>query len=399
MEQEHKEELTKIIITLVAFAIVFACDKIFDLATVFPGPWGWVFPFVLFFAIYVYAAHEILVGAAKHMAKGKIFDEHFLMAIASLGAFALGIYKGVNGMSPDGFEEGCAIVIFYNIGEFFQDLAVDNSRESIEKLMDIRPDTAGLVQADGTVSHVDPAGVAIGDIVEVAKGEKIPLDGVVTEGTPTIDMMALTGESAPLKAEPGTEILSGSINIGESFRFRVTKPYGESTVSKILELVEHASEKKTKAENFIDRFAAVYTPIVVILCVLLAVVPSIITGEWNVWIYRALSFLVVSCPCALVISVPLSFFTGIGRASKEHILVKGSNYLEMIAKARTFVCDKTGTLTVGRRTSADDDAIDPVKPEAKEFVTSLKAGGARIAMLSGDREDVARSVADELGIT
>ena len=398
MEKEQKQEIIKLCIIFVVFVAAIIVDRIIGLATVIPGPLGWLLKLGIYLVIFVFAGAEVLKEAAVNIVHGEVFDECFLMTIASLGAFALGIYNGVNGMDPEGFEEACAIMIFYNIGELFSDIAVDNSRKSIEELMDIRPDVANVVRPDGTVEKVSPEEVEVGDIIEVKKGEKIPLDGVVTEGNTVIDMMALTGETDAVNAGPGTELLSGSISIGDTFRMKVTKPFGQSTVSKILELVENAADKKTKTENFIDRFAKVYTPVVIILCLLVAVVPSIITGAWDVWIYRAISLLVISCPCALVVSVPLAFYVGIGLASREHILVKGSNYLELLSKADIYVCDKTGTLTVGRRKSAEDTAEDPIKPEAKEFISTIQSEGARVIMLSGDREDVAKDVADTLGI-
>ena len=310
---------------------------LFVLALVIPFSNEWINN-GLFIISYLVVGCEILKKAVRNIFRGKVFDENFLMAVATIGAFAIGE-----------FPEAVAVMLFYQVGELFQSYAVDKSRKSIASLMDIRPDYANI-EKDGKVEKVDPDEVKIGDIIIVKTGEKIPLDGVVVEGTSSLDTMALTGESVPRVVKTEDEVLSGCINKDGLLKIRVTKEFGESTVSKILDLVENASSKKSKSENFITKFAKYYTPTLVIIAVLLAFIPPIILKDFNtfsVWLYRALSFLVVSCPCALVISIPLSFFGGIGGASKMGILIKGSNYLEALANTETVVFDKTGTLTEG----------------------------------------------------
>ena len=310
---------------------------LFVLALVIPFSNEWINN-GLFIISYLVVGFEILKKAVRNIFRGKIFDENFLMAVATIGAFAIGE-----------FPEAVAVMLFYQVGELFQSYAVDKSRKSIASLMDIRPDYANI-EKDGKIEKVDPDEVKIGDIIIVKTGEKIPLDGVVVEGTSSLDTMALTGESVPRVVKTEDEVLSGCINKDGLLKIRVTKEFGESTVSKILDLVENASSKKSKSENFITKFAKYYTPTVVIIAVLLAFIPPIILKDFStfsVWLYRALSFLVVSCPCALVISIPLSFFGGIGGASKMGILIKGSNYLEALANTETVVFDKTGTLTEG----------------------------------------------------
>ena len=291
----------------------------------------------IFIVSYLIVGFDILKKALRNIIRGKVFDENFLMAVATLGAFGIGE-----------FPEAVAVMLFYQVGELFQSYAVDKSRKSISSLMDIRPDFANLVKED-KIEKVDPDDFEIGNIILVKPGEKVPLDGVVIEGISMIDTMALTGESVPRKVEVGNEILSGCINQNGLLKIKVAREYDESTVSKILELVENASNKKSKSENFITKFAKYYTPIVVIIAVILAFIPPIIFKDatFSDWIYRALSFLVVSCPCALVISIPLSFFGGIGGASKMGVLIKGSNYLEALANTEIVVFDKTGTLTKG----------------------------------------------------
>ncbi len=296
---------------------------------------GWV-RLVVFLVPYAVIGWDILWKAVRNISHGQVFDENFLMALATVGAFFTGE-----------FPEAVAVMLFYQIGELFQSYAVGKSRQSIASLMDIRPDYANL-ERDGKTEQVDPEEVAVGDVILVKPGEKIPLDGVVLEGDSMVNTSALTGESVPREAYPGSDVISGCINQNGLLRIRVTKEFGESTVAKILDLVENSSSKKAKAENFITKFARWYTPAVVIAAVLLAVIPPLILqGGWNDWIHRALIFLVISCPCALVISVPLSFFGGIGGASRNGILVKGGNYLESLAHAETVVFDKTGTLTRG----------------------------------------------------
>ena len=321
-----KKDVIKILIALALFLIAMVIK--------FENEWinnG------IFIVSYIIVGFEILRKAVRNIFRGKVFDENFLMSIATLGAFAIGE-----------FPEAVAVMLFYQVGELFQDYAVDKSRKSIASLMDIRPDYANIIR-DGKEEKVDPSEVNIGDTIIIKPGEKVPLDGVVIDGKTTLDTKALTGESVPRGVEVGDQVLSGCINLNGVIKVKVTKEYGESTVSKILDLVENASSKKAKSENFITKFAAYYTPIVVIIAIILAIVPPLIIEGANFqdWLYRALSFLVVSCPCALVISIPLSFFGGIGGASKMGVLVKGSNYLEALSNAEIMVFDKTGTLTEG----------------------------------------------------
>lgn len=298
---------------------------------------SWFSP-AMFTISYIIIGGDIVWKAIRNILRGKVFDENFLMTVATVGAFCI-----------REFPEAVAVMLFYQVGELFQSYAVSQSRRSISELMDIRPDYANLVIESGDTTRVDPDDVKIGDTILVAAGEKIPLDGTVIDGASMIDTSALTGESVPREAGVGSDVLSGCVNINGILRIKVTKEYGESTVSKILDLVENASSKKSNSENFITKFAAVYTPIVVISALLLAVIPPLVIpgASFEQWLYRALTFLVVSCPCALVISVPLSFFGGIGGASKAGILVKGSNYLEALAQTELVVFDKTGTLTQG----------------------------------------------------
>ena len=330
----NRKNLIRIIVSAAAFIAVFVTH----IFTENLAPW-WAW-FIVFAAIYIVIGYDVLIRAAKNIAHGKIFDENFLMIAATVGAFAILEYT-----------EAVAVMLFYQVGEFFQSYAVGRSRRSIAALMDICPETACVLTEDGEKT-VDPSEVEIGSTVIVRAGERVPIDGTVTEGSGLLDCSALTGESAPVSVEAGDAVLSGSINKSDVLRIRTEKPYSDSTVSKILELVENASSKKAKSENFITRFAAIYTPAVVGLAVILAVLPPLIIGYnvpsvWTDWVTRALTFLVVSCPCALVISVPMSFFGGIGAASKHGILVKGGNYLELLGKTDTVVLDKTGTVTKG----------------------------------------------------
>lgn len=353
LSRKQKRRLARIVIALVLFLAIFIPDKLGGvlpgmkpLGEVFSGPAAWVFPFCLYLVVYLLIGYDVLWRAARNIARGQVFDENFLMCVATLGAFALAIYRGATGQEIEGFDEACAVLLFYQVGEFFQDYATGRSRKSIAALMDIRPDCANVLRG-GRAERVDPGEVAVGEVIVVNPGERIPLDGVILRGASALDTRALTGESAPRDAGEGEEVISGCVNLTSRLEVRVTKAFYDSTVSKILALVETASEQKSKAENFITKFAKYYTPAVVLAAALLAVVPGLITGDWSAWVYRALSFLVVSCPCALVISIPLSFFAGIGAASRCGILVKGSNYLEKFNKADTFVFDKTGTLTRG----------------------------------------------------
>ncbi len=304
--------------------------------------------FIAYAVPYLLVGYDILWKALKGIKNRQVFDENFLMAVATVGAIALAVYSG----SGD-YTEAVAVMLFYQIGELFQSYAVGKSRRNISELMDIRPDYANI-ERDGQLEQVDPDEVEIGSIIVVQPGEKVPIDGVVTEGMSNLNTSALTGESLPRDVAPGDEIISGCINMTGVLRIRTTKDFGESTVSKILDLVENASSRKSKSEDFISKFARVYTPAVCISALVLAVAPPVVrmaamglAPEWGTWIYRALTFLVISCPCALVISIPLSFFAGIGGASKEGVLVKGSNYLETLSQTNIVVFDKTGTLTQG----------------------------------------------------
>ena len=299
--------------------------------------------FLLFLVPYLLIGYDILIKAEKGIVNGQPFDENFLMAVATVGAIALGEY-----------EEGVAVMLFYQIGELFQSYAVGKSRRSISALMDIRPDSANLLGEDGTITVVDPEEVEVGSIILVRPGEKVPIDGVIVKGSTSLDTAALTGESIPREAMEGSELISGCINLSGAVEVRTTKEFGESTVSKILDLVENATSRKSKSENFISRFARVYTPVVCFGSLALALLPPLAClllgrdAQFSVWLYRALTFLVISCPCALVISIPLSFFAGIGGASAQGVLVKGSNFMETLSTVRTVVMDKTGTLTKGR---------------------------------------------------
>ncbi|MDE6275009.1 MAG: cadmium-translocating P-type ATPase [Clostridia bacterium] len=494
LSRKQKKNLTRILVALAAFLIVIVVDKIVDLAHVTNSKVCWLLPFCLYFAIYLVIGYDVLFKAARNISHGQVLDENFLMGVATIGAFALGIYTGIAGKDIEGFDEACAVLLFYQVGEFFQGYATGKSRKSISSLMDIRPDYANVMRGE-TVEQVDPEEVTVGDIIVVNPGEKVPLDGVIIKGSSTLDTKALTGESLPREVGEGEEVISGCVNMTSQIHVKVNKVFYDSTVSKILELVENASSRKSKAENFITKFAKYYTPAVVCSALLLAIIPGIITKDWYSWIYRALSFLVVSCPCALVVSIPLSFFAGIGAASRRGILVKGSNYLELLNKANTFVFDKTGTLTKGNFAvtaispqenkeevlrlaaiaeqgsshpiaksiiarygkevqkdytvtnvagqgiiaSKNDDVIycgneklmidndipyihqdgvgtvvyvahgknfvgsllisDEIKPEAKSVISKLNAMNCTTVMLTGDNEVIAKSVAEELGLT
>lgn len=354
-----KKEKRLLIRILIAGAIFFLAMPIHNREAL-----GWSFlqspimdyiEFPAFLIAYIIIGGEIVRKALRNISKGQVFDENFLMSVATIGAFCLREYG-----------EGVAVMLFYQVGELFQSYAVSRSRQSIADLMDIRPDYANVLR-DGELVQVDPEEVVIGDTIVVIPGERIPLDGVVTDGQSALDTSALTGESIPRDVNTGDEVISGCINQTGKLTIKVSKEFGESTVSKILELVENASDKKSKSENFITRFARYYTPVVVFAAIALAIIPPLVTGQsFVIWIERALTFLVISCPCALVISVPLSFFGGIGGASKCGVLVKGSNYLELLADTEIVVFDKTGTLTKGNFVVSEVHALNMSKEELIE---------------------------------
>lgn len=345
MSRKQKRNLARILIAT-ALLIVIAV-----ISHVLPMPW-WL-KLLLYLIPYAVIGYDVLWEAARNIIHGQVFDENFLMGLATIGALALGEYA-----------EAVFVMLFYQVGELFQSYAVGKSRRSVAALMDIRPDTAN-VERDGEVLTVDPEEVNVGEVIVIRPGEKIPLDGTVTEGTSNLNTTALTGESMPRAVGVGDTVISGCVNIDGLLRVEVTKPFGESTVSKILELVENSSANKARTEQFITRFARWYTPAVVIAAVCLAVIPSLVTGDFAHWLHQALTFLVISCPCALVISVPMSFFGGIGGASREGILVKGSNYLEALARCSTIVFDKTGTLTQGSFTVTN---VHPVGLSREELL-------------------------------
>lgn len=343
MNKKQKKWLKRILLALALFFTVMALDELGVLAGIFGEPGALYASFALYLIPYLIAGHDVLLKAWRNIRRGEAFDESFLMAVATIGAFAMIFFPE----TEPHMAEGAAVMLFYQVGELFQSYAVGKSRKSIAAMMDIAPDYANI-ERDGAIVEVDPDEVQVGDIIVVKPGERVPIDGVVVDGTSQLDTAALTGESVPRHIEVGGEVISGCINMTGVLRIRTTKLFGTSTVSRILELVENASEKKARTENFITRFARVYTPIVTLAAVAIAVVPPLLgMGAWAGWILRGLTFLVVSCPCALVISVPMSFFGGIGGASRLGILVKGSNYLEALAQADTVVFDKTGTLTSG----------------------------------------------------
>lgn len=336
MTKKQKKVLYRILIALALFVIslLLPAEGLLRLA--------------VFLVPYAAVGWDVLWKAARNIMHGQVFDENFLMCVATVGALLIGEYP-----------EAVAVMLFYQIGELFQNVAVSRSRQSISELMDIRPDYA-IIEKEGRLVQVDPDEVAVGNIMIVKPGERVPLDGTVLEGASALDTAALTGESLPRDVGVGDEVISGCVNLSGLLRVRVSKPFGQSMVARILDLVENSSEKKAQAEHFITKFARYYTPAVVFAALALAVVPSLATGEWSVWVPRALNFLVVSCPCALVISIPLSFFGGLGGASKQGILVKGSNYLEALARAGIVVFDKTGTLTQGKF------AVTAVHPEGMD---------------------------------
>lgn len=386
LSARDKKRLIRICVALAAFAAVFVADRILPLESVFGGRAGWLLPFALYLAVYLFIGYDVLWRAARNIAHGQVLDENFLMCVATLGAFALAVARGARGLPAEGFEEACAVLLFYQAGEFFQGYATGKSRKSIAELMDIRPDSAN-VKRGGEEVKVHPSEVEPGEIIVVNPGEKIPLDGTVIRGATALDARALTGESLPREVAEGDAATGGCVNLSSRIEIRAERRYEESTVAKILDLVENAADRKSKAENFIAKFARYYTPAVVALALLIALVPGLITSDWSAWIYRALSFLVVSCPCALVISVPLSFFAGMGAASRCGILVKGSDFLEKLEKANVFVFDKTGTLTKG------NFAVKKVVPEQnREEILRLAA-----LCEQGSSHPIARSIAAAYG--
>ena len=367
MSPKQKRWLARIVIALILFFAVMAFTELAPLEEWLGSRNAaiWV-EFGLFLIPYLIAGYDVLWEAVENIGRGQVFDENFLMSVATIGAFAMVLFPDAD---PH-MAEGAAVMLFYQVGELFQSYAVGKSRKSIADMMDIAPEYANL-ETDGAIREVDPDEVPVGSIIVVKPGERIPLDGVVVEGISQLDTAALTGESMPRHVDAGAEVISGCVNMTGVLRVKTTKPYGESTVARILELVENAAEKKARTENFITRFARYYTPIVTGAALLIAVVPPLLgMGAWSDWVLRGLTFLVVSCPCALVISVPLSFFGGIGGASRLGILIKGSNYLELLSKVDTVVFDKTGTLTSG---SFKVVAIHPEEGVDADYVLSHAA--------------------------
>lgn len=362
MNKKQKRTRNRIVAALAIFATVFAVTEFVPLAQYVGGETNALYlEFVLFLIPYLIAGYDVLLKAARNIGNGQVFDENFLMTIATLGAFALVLFPD----SQPHMAEGAAVMLFYQVGELFQGYAVGKSRQSIADMMDIAPDFANVMR-DGKLVQVDPYEIGVGDEIVVKPGERVPLDGTIVEGSTQLDTAALTGESVPRHVEEGAEVISGCVNMTGKITVKVSKPFEQSTVSRILELVESASEKKAQTENFITRFARYYTPIVTIGALVLAVLPPLLFGQsWSDWIERGLTFLVVSCPCALVISVPLSFFGGIGGASRLGILVKGGNYLEALSHTETVVFDKTGTLTNGsfNVVAVHPDAAAEVNPD------------------------------------
>jgi len=395
--QEHHHEhssmrrsITLIIVTALLLAVAVAIEHYMDLPT-----WQLL---LIYLIPYLIIGHDTLKEAAEGVAHGDMFNEHFLMAIATIGALCIGFMPG----AETEFPEAVFVMLFFQIGELFEDYAEGQSRRNISHVMDIRPDVARVESGD-TVAAAD---VAVGTVIVVRPGERIPLDGVITQGSSNLNTMALTGESMPRTVAAGDEVYSGCINMGQELHVRTTKSFGQSTASKILELVENASERKSQSETFITRFARIYTPVVVVTALFIAIVPTC----WELfflhpspftikWIYRSLLFLVVSCPCALVISVPLTFFGGLGGASRRGILIKGSNYMDLLAKVSVVVFDKTGTLTHGQ---VDGKTVmhDDVKADSAEAIRRLHdLGVKKTVMLTGDREEVASQIAHTVGIS
>ena len=405
-EGSLKSKLYLIGVTIILLIIAVFIEKHYDLAT-----WQLLLVYLI---PYLLIGHETLGEAAEGIAKGDMFNEHFLMAIATIGALCIGFFPG----AETEFPEAVFVMLFFQVGELFEGYAEGKSRDSISHLMDIRPDVANVIR-NKEVQSVAPDTVKIGETILIKRGEKIPLDGIVTEGSALLDTVALTGESVPRAIKEGEEIYSGCINLKGELKVRTTKTFGESTASKIIALVESADKNKSKSEAFITRFARIYTPIVVLTALALAIIPPILGamgiatsmmgggtfGEnFPLWLNRALIFLVVSCPCALVISVPLTFFGGIGGASRNGILIKGSNYMDALAKIGTVVFDKTGTLTHGEvLVQADEGAPvvvnDGIKEGSAEAVRCLKTLGVKkTVMLTGDHEEIGKKVAGQVGV-
>ena len=347
MTRKNKKLLIRIIISSILFIIFLILFKTINLNKIWDNEYNFYIPFAIFFLIYLIIGYDILRKCFLNIIHLHFLDETFLMTIATIGAFSLGIYSGYNNIEIEGFDEACAVMIFFQIGELFQSVATTRSRKNVSKLMNLRPDIAYRLNENNEIEKLSPYEINVGDIIVVMPGERVVLDGILLSDA-TFDTKTITGESEPLDLKEGDNVLSGFINNSNKINIKVTSPFKESTIYKILELVENASNHKSKTENFITKFAKFYTPIVVLLALLIGIIPSIITKDFNTWIYRALCFLVVSCPCALVISVPLAFFIGIGVSSKNGILVKGSNYLELYNKANIFIFDKTGTITKGK---------------------------------------------------
>ncbi len=381
MTARQKKLLFRILAALVIFVILFALDRM----QILPEKYN-RYLLYLFLVPYLIAGWDVLRKAVLVLIHGRMLDEAFLMAIASIGAFVTGQY-----------EEAAAVMIFYQIGEWFQGYAVGRSRKSITELMDIVPEYANLEGEDGDVEQVDPDDVEVGSVLVIRPGEKIPLDGEVISGESMINTAALTGESVPRAVHPGDPIISGCINGEGLLRIRTTKEFEDSTVAKILELVETASEKKSRTENFITRFARVYTPAVVAAAAALFVIPGLVTGQWLTWLYRACTFLVISCPCALVISVPLAFFGGIGAASRSGVLVKGSNYLELMAKVHTVVTDKTGTLTEGNFKVSGLIPAEGVRQEELLYAAAQAEGMSTHPIAKSIREELLRLMPEAAG--
>ena len=400
MNKKQRRWRNRILVAIALFFAIMLAEKL-GLWNALFGSYATYGEFALYLIPYLIAGHDVLRKAWRNIRRGETFDEAFLMTVATIGAFATICFPETE---PQ-LAEGCAVMLFYQVGELFQSYAVGKSRKSIASMMDIAPDYANI-ERDGELVEVDPNDVPVGGIIVVKPGERVPLDGVVADGASQLDTAALTGESVPRHVEVGDNVISGCINMTGPLRVRTTKPFGESTVHRILELVENASEKKAKTENFITRFARVYTPIVVFAALALAIIPPLLgMGHWSDWLLRGLTFLVVSCPCALVISVPLSFFGGIGGASRLGILVKGSNYLELLSNVDTVVFDKTGTLTSGTfkvvavcpEEGIDEASLLDAAAHAEAFSDHPIAVSVKEAFATGIDQDRVRDVREESG--